>query len=226
MVENFWKNREQNGNKCTYWNNIDGEKLNSSEKQVCRFMEKIEDRYMHIYLYPRDKLFFNSMRPNLPHCRENVLESYAQCAVMTNLFVPIQEMLFSWNELSYEQANALWRGTGYKGHYAYAQDFICKELNKTAPSTDKLFNVHQMLETKGLKLSAVYAKHLDWTKHESQNVNVWDSLNSSSAKFRAQVIKAYPSLENKIMSLRPPVQVACHTRHVLKNTRQEELQKS
>ena len=160
MSVNFFQDRENNGGRNSYWNDIDSLDLSESDKKVVAFIQKAERHYESVSFTPREALAFESLRNDLAQAQEGVLKVLTQCCVMTAVFVPIKKMLCDWCEIPVSKRIALWAGTGFKAHHAFVESVLNETLAKPVTSAN-LFETLQPLSCKGFDLNAYYLSSLN-----------------------------------------------------------------
>lgn len=191
MSVNFFKDRDNNGGRNSYWKDIDSLCLNEADKKVVAFIRKAEQRYEDICFEPRERLSFETLRNSLTQVQLPVLKALTKCCVMTAIFVPIKQILCDWHEIPVSKRVALWEGTGFKAHHAFVQGLLNETLAKPVTSAD-LFETLQPLACKGFDLKAYYLSSLNAKAH------VWYE-NSPKAEIFKQKAAAHDPLLAKAL---------------------------
>lgn len=180
MTVNFFQDRENNGGRNSYWNDIDSLCLNESDKKVVAFIQKAEERYENISFAPRERLVFEGLRQHLAQAQTPVLKALTQCCVMTAVFVPIKQMVCDWREIPVSKRIALWAGTGFKAHHAFVGRLLNETLAMPVTSAD-LFETLQPLSCKGFDLNAYYLSSVN------AGASAWYDVSANAEVFKKKV---------------------------------------
>lgn len=200
MLGKYWIDKQQNGDKNSFFLMLDGQQLNSDEKAIFSFMQMAQNRYENIKLPPEPRLNVSSLAEHFPKASENVLEALTKCCVLTYVFVPISDILEGEykNSLSYAQRYAMWKGTGFKGVNAYGPAFIKESVSKKTPVVDNLFQLHQQMNIKGFAVEKVYSDTIQDVLDNSQTETLWTSKDEKAIAFREASFKVYPDLKYQL----------------------------
>jgi len=198
MFENFWKDRQENTGKNTYWTFFKGKTLNAEETRIQNFMQEMEERYIDICLIPRSKMDIAILKNVMSKASPDILEGLMRCCLLTNNFIPIKSILVGdWkNDFSYEQRFAMWRGANFKGAYAFAPDFIKEALNQGTPVTSNLWQKHLQIQKKMIPVEQIYADTIKETYKIPQKVSLWNSEDLNAQAFRNEVFSSSNKLKD------------------------------
>lgn len=197
MLGKYWIDKQENGDKNSFFKMLYGQQLNADEKVIFKFMQTAQDRYENIKLPPEERLDVSSLSEHFPKASEKVLEALTKCCVLTYVFVPINNILNGEYKktLSYAQRYAMWKGTGFKGLDAYGPGFINEGVYKTTPDSDDLFEMHQQMNVKGFSVEQAYSDAIQDVLDNPQKNTLWTSKDEKAIAFQNAVFKAYPDLK-------------------------------
>ena len=187
MVENF----------C-----LDNSVLNDEERVVLSTINEIKKRYATICLSAEPKKYFDELKSSLVKSSPAVLQAFARCCVETNNFVPIEKFTIGeWkDDFSYQQRFAMWQGTGFKGIFAYGEEFIREALEQDVPVCPNLWKIHSQMQVKDFPVKDIY-KNSIWDSLKDQDkktkkITLWNSDQQSAKDFRTAVFQDIPELKD------------------------------
>lgn len=208
MLGEYWIDKQENGDRNSFFKMLDNQSLNADETAILNFMKVAQHRYENIKLPPEPRLDVSSLEKHFPNASENVLEALTKCCVLTYVFVPIRDFFSEKykSSLSYMQRYALWKGAGFKGVKAYADDFIKESIYAQKPICENLFKLHKEMDIKDFSLKKLYDETIMDVLKNPQKVSLWNSKDETAISFRQAVFEAYPEL--KILPQRSPMIVS------------------